>query len=62
MGLLKVLKSMRPVPRSMGGPALPDPAVPPGNRGDWAEAALTNVQITELVKRQLRTDTRPQQK
>jgi hypothetical protein len=62
MGLLEILKSMRPAARSGGGPSLPDPAVPPGNRGDWDEAALTNVQITELVKRQLRTDTRPQQK
>ena len=44
------------------GPALPDPAIPPGNRGEWGAAALTNVEITELVKRQLRTNTTPQQK
>ena len=40
----------------------PDPAKPPTNRGAWDRAALTNVDITETVKRQLRTDTRPWQK
>ena len=43
-------------------PALPDPAKPPGNRGDWDQAALTNVDITEVVKSQIRTRTRPWQK
>ena len=38
---------------------LPDPARPPQNRGPWEEAALTNVDITELVKAQIRTQTRP---
>jgi hypothetical protein len=41
---------------------LPDPALPPRRRGSWEEAALTNVDITELVKRQIRTVTRPWQK
>jgi len=43
-------------------PVLPDPAKPPSNRGSWESAALTNVDITELVKRQIHTDTRPWQK
>jgi hypothetical protein len=41
---------------------LPDPALPPRNRGSWDDAALTNVDITEEVKRQIRTRTRPWQK
>ena len=41
---------------------LPDPALPPRNRGSWDNAALTNVDITEEVKRQIRTRTRPWQK
>ena len=47
-----------------GPPAneLPDPALPPRNRGRWDDAALTNVDITEEVKRQIRTRTRPWQK
>ncbi len=40
-------------------PALPDPAQPPARRGSWEEAALTNVEVTEVVKRQIRTVTRP---
>ncbi|HEX6538615.1 MAG TPA: hypothetical protein VF155_05500 [Candidatus Dormibacteraeota bacterium] len=43
-------------------PPLPDPALPPRNRGDWDQAALTNVDITEVVKRQINTRTRPWQK
>ena len=39
---------------------LPDPAAPPTKRGTWDKAALTNVAITELVKRQIKTVTRPQ--
>ena len=62
MGLIDVLKGMRPRPRSASGDALPDPAMPPANRGEWSSAALTNVEITELVKRQIRTTTRPWQK
>jgi hypothetical protein len=53
---------MRPKPTGAAGQALPDPAKPPGNRGEWDAAALTNVDITELVKRQIRTTTRPWQK
>jgi succinate dehydrogenase / fumarate reductase iron-sulfur subunit len=41
---------------------LPDPAKPPKNRGPWDEAALTNVEITEIVKRQIHTNTRPWEK
>ena len=39
--------------------ALPDPSQPPARRGSWEEAALTNVEVTEVVKRQIRTVTRP---
>jgi hypothetical protein len=62
VGLLDVVRRLRPPPRGSGGQALPDPAKPPGNRGDWDRAALTNVDITELVKRQIRTTTTPWQK
>ena len=48
--------------RGAADAALPDPAKPPENRGRWERAALTNVEITELVKRQIRTTTRPWQK
>jgi hypothetical protein len=41
---------------------LPDPARPPQKRGTWEEAALTNVDVTEFVKEQIRTRTRPWQK
>jgi len=37
---------------------LPDPSVPPGNRGSWDRAALVNTDITELVKRQINTKTK----
>ncbi len=43
-------------------PRLPDPAKPPSNRGPWDEAALTNVDITEVVKREIRTRTLPWEK
>jgi hypothetical protein len=36
--------------------------LPPRNRGDWDHAALTNVDITEMVKRQIQTRTKPWQK
>jgi hypothetical protein len=36
--------------------------MPTTRRGTWSEAALTNVDITELVKRQIGTDTRPWQR
>jgi hypothetical protein len=48
----------RPALDEAGHP-LPDPAKPPANRGRWEDAALTNVDITEVVKRQIRTVTRP---
>jgi hypothetical protein len=52
--------------RGGGGPAsadpLPDPAKPPANRGSWESAALTNVDITELVKSQIGTRTKPWEK
>ena len=40
------------------GAVLPDPSVPPGNRGSWDSAALVNTDITELVKRQINTKTK----
>jgi len=49
-------------PATAATPTLPDPAKPPRNRGDWDEAALTNVDITELVKQQIHTRTRPWEK
>lgn len=42
-----------------GGRQIPDPGKVPTARGTWEEAALTNVDITEVVKRQIRTVTRP---
>jgi hypothetical protein len=62
MGLIERLRAIRPAPRGPGRDLLPDPAKPPANRGDWDRAALTNVEITEVVKRQIRTTTRPWQK
>jgi hypothetical protein len=41
------------------GRVIPDPGKVPTARGTWEEAALTNVDITEVVKRQIRTVTRP---
>ena len=43
--------------QDLGG--LPDPALPPARRGDWDQAALTNVEITERVKAEIRAVTRP---
>ena len=60
--LLARLRPRRGRPPTEATPALPDPAKPPQNRGPWGEAALTNVDITELVKRQIRTRTRPWEK
>jgi hypothetical protein len=40
------------------GEVLPDPSMPPGNRGSWDSAALINTDITELVKRQINTKTK----
>jgi hypothetical protein len=61
MGLRDAVRRLRPPSRGLNNP-LPDPAKPPGNRGEWGAAALTNVEITELVKQQIRTTTRPWQK
>jgi hypothetical protein len=44
------------------GRPVPDPGKVPTARGTREEAALTNVAVTELVKRQIRTVTRPWQK
>lgn len=50
-------------PRRTDAPVgLPDPAKPPSRRGDWDQAAMTNVDVTEFVKRQIRTTTKPWQK
>jgi hypothetical protein len=38
---------------------LPDPSKPPAPRGSWEQAALTNIAITELVKREIGTVTPP---
>ena len=46
-------------PNENEGRPIPDPAKVPTARGTWEEAALTNVDITEVVKRQIRTVTRP---
>jgi hypothetical protein len=62
VGILDVIRRIRPRATGPLGEPLPDPAKPPGNRGEWDRAALTNVEITELVKRQIRTNTRPWQK
>jgi hypothetical protein len=45
--------------RDADGRVIPDPGKVPTARGTWEEAALTNVDITEVVKRQIRTVTRP---
>lgn len=55
-------RTRRPGARGTGDEAMPDPAKPPANRGRWERAALTNVEITEFVKRQIHTTTRPWQK
>ena len=62
MKLLERVRNLRAARPGAQEPALPDPALPPSNRGEWGDAALTNVEITELVKRQIRTTTRPWQK
>ena len=61
-GLIARLRRRRPARDGASGPALPDPALPPRNRGPWERAALTNVDVTEVVKAQIRTRTRPWQK
>jgi len=52
----------QPATAPQGAPPLPDFAQPPENRGEWGRAALINVDITEAVKRQIRTQTRPWEK
>jgi len=44
------------------GTRIPDPGKVPAQRGSWEEAALTNVDITEVVKRQIGTVTPPWKK
>lgn len=41
---------------------IPDPAKVPTNRGTWEEAALINVDVTEVVKRELGARTPPWKK
>ena len=60
-GLLDRLRR-RDRPRAAAEPPLPDPAEVPRNRGPWDRAALTNVDITEVVKAQIRSRTKPWQK
>ena len=62
MGLLARLRRRSADSGAGGAEALPDPSKPPRNRGDWDHAALTNVGITEEVKREIHTRTRPWQK
>jgi hypothetical protein len=67
MGLLDMLRRRREglsddeLP-SNGSAPLPDPGKVPTARGTWEQAALTNVDITELVKRELGTVTPPWKK
>ena len=67
MGLLDLLRRRREglsdaEPSPNGSPPLPDPGKVPTARGTWEQAALTNVDITELVKRELGTVTPPWKK
>jgi hypothetical protein len=67
MGLLDALRRRRPdnhesATTHAGSRRLPDPARVPTARGTWEEAALTNVDITEVVKRQIGTITPPWKK
>ena len=41
---------------------IPDPSLPSEARGSWEQAALTNVAITEVIKRQLNVDSPPWKK
>ena len=68
MGILDRL-FRRPATRTGGAvagdeerPRIPDPGRVPTRRGSWEEAALTNVDITEVVKRQIGTVTPPWKK
>ncbi len=66
MGLLDRLRRLRDIASddesANGATALPDPGMVPTARGSWEQAALTNVDITEVVKRQLGTVTPPWKK
>jgi hypothetical protein len=48
---------LEPVQRNV-----PDPALVPTARGSWEQAALTNVDITEVVKAQINAQTPPWKK
>lgn len=61
-GILLARLRRRKTDPAAAPPPLPDPALPPRNRGDWDQAALTNVDITEVVKQQIQTRTKPWQK
>ena len=59
---MRLLKGRRRERAAPVAATLPDPAKPPENRGRWDRAALINVDITEEVKRQIHTLTRPWEK
>lgn len=61
-GFLERFRRRRSSPATLPSGELPDPAKPPSNRGPWESAALTNVDITELVKSQIGTRTKPWEK
>jgi hypothetical protein len=44
------------------GDVLPDPSLPPRNRGSWDRAALINTDMTELVKGEINTKTKTWQR
>jgi hypothetical protein len=66
MGLLDLLRRLRDQESEdepgNGTRPVPDPGMVPTARGTWEQAALTNVDITEVVKRQLGTVTPPWKK
>jgi hypothetical protein len=66
MGLLDLLRRRRAdateEESANGVRPVPDPGMVPTARGSWEQAALTNVDITEVVKRQLGTVTPPWKK
>jgi hypothetical protein len=67
MGLFDRFRRRHEGPSDDGSPSngsrpLPDPGAVPTARGSWEQAALTNVGITELVKRQIGTVTPPWKK
>ncbi len=55
-------RSRDPTGEPDGAASQPDPSRPPQNRGPWEQAAITNVEVTEIVKRRIGTITRPWQK